>query len=843
MPEITASHLSFGRFELRPDLRELRVDGTPAKLGARAFDLLAVLAERRERTVSKNELLDLVWPGLVVEENNLQVHVSALRKLLGPASIATIPGRGYRFTAAPTAAEPVVVGAVPPPMPAPPAPARHNLPAATSALHGRDGDLADLRALLADHRLVTLVGAGGIGKTRLAQSAAVHALPLFRDGVWLVELAPLADPALVLDSVARVLGVPLPLAGGADALAERLDGRHLLLVLDNCEHLLDSTATLTQALLRGAPGLRILATSQQPLRLADEHVLRLGTLAVPLDGATATSTAADGDALTLFQERARAAQPRFALNDGNRAAAAEICRRLDGIPLAIELAAARIPLLGLEGLRQRLDDRFRLLTGGNRLAPRRQQTLHAALEWSHGQLADAEQAVFRRLGVFKGSFGLDAAQAVAADAGLDGWGVLEALSGLVDKSLVSAEPGELPRYRLFESPRAFALEQLAAAGETAATQRAHAQAVLVTFARSAEQRWTPSRADDARRRLADLDNLRAALVWASGADGDAVLHVALAGASAWFWSPVSLSTEGQNCCARALAVVGPAVPRELESALQIGFGRLAHQFDAQAELAALRRGAELCRQTGDLQGAYYALALLAKKLVWRHEPEVTERAIAEAAALWSPGWPPTLREPLLQARTYAFEAAGRPADGQPLMEELVALMRQHGDELQLNRALAELAESLFVQGKAEETIAARRELAARCSGQDSNEEHINAGNLAAVLAYAGRHEEGLALAREVSPALRRIDRLSQQLDHWALLALQDGRPLDAARAIGCSDAALAATGFGREMGELRAHDQVLQELRRQLPAPELERLLAEGAVLDTDTAVRLALGG
>src|SRR5882672_470153 len=416
----------FGRIEVRPAERVLLVDSKAAKLGARAFDLLLALVERRDRIVAKNELLDTVWPGLVVEENNLQVHISTLRKLLGPQVIATVPGRGYRFTAAPddsaarhavaavSAAAPAASWATPSAASAVAATAPlTNLPADLPPLYGRDEDLPALRALIEAHKVVTVVGAGGIGKTALAQALAHQLRGEFEDGVWLVELAPVADATLVATTVAGVLRVELGAAAPIETLAGELAASRMLLVLDNCEHLLLAVAELVSALRRAAPNVQLLATSQEPLKVAQEHAYRLSALALPAEAGI--ESARQAGAVALFEARARAAQPQFALNEKNLAAVVEVCRRLDGIALAIELAAARVPLLGIEGLRARLNERFRVLTGGARLALRRHQTLRAALDWSHGLLTHEEQTVFRRLGVFAGSFGLDSAQRVTAD--------------------------------------------------------------------------------------------------------------------------------------------------------------------------------------------------------------------------------------------------------------------------------------------------------------------------------------------------------------------------------------------------------------------------------------------
>ena len=370
----------FGLFEMQPDQRRLLIDGDPVALGSRAFDVLLALAERAGQLVTKIELLELVWPGVIVEENNLQVQISTLRKVLGPHAIATIPGRGYRLALAPDDAstEAARFESAPPATLAGSA-ALPDAPTESPALYGRAEDIAALSDLIRHHALVTVVGSAGIGKTRLAQ-AVVHELRNeFADGVVLVELAPLADPALVAVTVARALGLMVgDVRTAVDLAAQALAGRRLLLVFDNCEHLLASVDHMLAALRKGAPSVHIVATSQELLRHPDEHVYRLGTLALP-DEAT-VSSAREAGAVELFVARVQAVRPRFLLSDENVGAVVEICRRLDGLPLAIELAAARAPLLGVEGVRERLGERFRLLTAGSRLALLGNQTLRGA--WS-----------------------------------------------------------------------------------------------------------------------------------------------------------------------------------------------------------------------------------------------------------------------------------------------------------------------------------------------------------------------------------------------------------------------------------------------------------------------------
>ncbi len=348
------------------------------------------LTERRERIVSKNELLDVVWPGLVVEENNLQVQIWALRKLLGADVIATIPGRGYKFTAVlegdrkPMPAQ-AAEGTAPSAPPAARTPT--NLPAELP-LYGREADVQAVQRLVHEHRLVTITGAGGIGKTRLGQTVA-HALrDSFAQGVWLIELAPLADPALVAASVAQVLGHQLRSTSAPLAeLVMLLESQRVLLVIDNCEHLVEVVSPLAELLLGEAPGVHMLVTSQEPLRLPDERLYRLGTLGVPGEGEPVNAgQALEHGAVRLFVERTHALDARFVLDERNVQAVIDICGRLDGLALAIEMAAARVPALGVEGVRERLGERLRMLTAGSRIALRRHQTLRAALDWSHGLL-------------------------------------------------------------------------------------------------------------------------------------------------------------------------------------------------------------------------------------------------------------------------------------------------------------------------------------------------------------------------------------------------------------------------------------------------------------------------
>jgi predicted ATPase/DNA-binding winged helix-turn-helix (wHTH) protein len=436
----------FGAFELDAAAGQLRRDGRALPLRPRPFALLQVLVERAGRILSKDELLDAAWPGVVVEENNLQVQVSVLRKLIGVAAIETVPARGYRFAldvqhgdaiAAPTMAM-----------------------AGPDRLVGRDADLAALIAHVQQHRLVTITGPGGIGKTRLARAVLAAVQPLLSDaGAW-IDLSAVSDPALLVACVLDALGVAG--APDADRLVTHLRERQMLLVMDNAEHLLEPVAQLAAVLLARTPALRLLVTSQAPLRLPGEQQVRLEPLGLPASGAS-PDEARQAGAVALFFERAHACDGRLVLDAQSLPAVVEICRRLDGIPLALELAATRVPAFGLRGVASLLGERFRLLNAGHRTAPVRQQTLLAVYDWTYGLLSGDEQSVFRRLGAMAAPSTLqELAEIIAQSEGPgDAWQVFDRVASLVERSLVQMDDGDPPRYSLLESARAYALSKLA----------------------------------------------------------------------------------------------------------------------------------------------------------------------------------------------------------------------------------------------------------------------------------------------------------------------------------------------------------------------------------------------
>ncbi|WP_179401059.1 winged helix-turn-helix domain-containing protein [Burkholderia guangdongensis] len=536
--------------------REIRSNGEPMRIGSRAFDVLELLIEANGQLVSKDDIMRRVWPTTVVEENNLQVHIAALRKALGADRdlIRTVPGRGYRLVGLRGEAAsrpPDARRAAASPAPAVHVESIHREPmhreppsalatsltmmppprdaAGPTALVGREDAIADVLDGLERARVVTLVGPGGIGKTRIAAEVAARAESRYADGAVFVPLASVLDPRFALDALAGALG--LAQLGGAQSLESivaALAGRRLLLVLDNCEHLIDVAARIASAITSAHDRITVLATSREALRIPGERLHPVLPLDVPAEH-DARDAVLSASAVQLFVARVRAADPRFPLDARCIALVAAICRRVDGIPLAIELAAARAAVLGLEVLAEHLDDHFRLLTGGFRTALPRHQTLKATLDWSYRLLCDAERLLLRWLGVFLDGFSFDAAHQIVGSLGFSREELLDALGGLVAKSLVIRESAHgATRYRLLATTRAYALQQLEDNGEHKAAALAHARYFQTLITRAAPGHGD-RRADawhDTFRH--ELGNLRAALDWAFAPGGDLSVGVALA---------------------------------------------------------------------------------------------------------------------------------------------------------------------------------------------------------------------------------------------------------------------------------------------------------------------------
>jgi predicted ATPase/DNA-binding winged helix-turn-helix (wHTH) protein len=552
--------ITFGPFRLLPAQRALFEDDRPLRLGGRALDILIALAGSAGELISKDELVARVWPKTTVEDANLRVHIAALRKALGDGHagsryIVTVPGRGYCFVAPVERldeGDPSTTPSVEPYQ-------VQSLPAPLARMIGRREAVSALAAQLPRCRFVTIVGPGGIGKTTVALAVADRLVPAYADGVRFIDLTPLGDDQLVPNVLAFVLGQPIHSENPIPALTDHLRVKQMLLVFDGCEHVTEAAAALAEEVLRAAPKLHILATSREPLRAEGEHVQRLPPLAVPsqAEGRTATQ-ALEFPAVRLFVERASARLDTFELADADAPIVGDVCRRLDGIALAIELAAGHIDVYGLRGLAASLNERFGLLTSGRRTALPRHRTLAATLDWSYEVLPESERVLLRRLAVFAGPFTLQSASIVASTSGLEEAEVADRVGSLVAKSLITADiSGETVHYRLLDTTRGYAIEKLIASGELEAFSRRHAEYYRALLERADAETETLRTAEWLARYGWRLGNVRAALDWAFSPGGDVSIGVALTAASVPLWTLESLLVECRGRVERALASVQP----------------------------------------------------------------------------------------------------------------------------------------------------------------------------------------------------------------------------------------------------------------------------------------------
>jgi predicted ATPase/DNA-binding winged helix-turn-helix (wHTH) protein len=559
------------QWEIDLGRRELRSRGIPMPLGGRAFEIVTVLVQSATELVTKDHMMERVWPGAIVGEGTIHVHISAVRKALGPdrAMLKTVSGRGYRLLGSWTPQQregtaPPVYSPLTRTSGAPPA---NNFPPLITRLVGRAAACQSVRDLVSAYRVVTLTGPGGIGKTSLAVR---YLLPEFEDGGWLVELASLSDPGLVPSTVAATLGLQLTGEISAESVARAVGGRHLVLVLDNCEHVIDAAANLAETFTRLCPRTTIVATSREVLRIDGEAVYRVPPLEVPALGQAAPDTIMQYSAVELFVARTKALNAGFSPHAEDLASIAAICRHLDGMPLAIELAAASAAALGIAQVSAGLRDRFALLTLGRRTALPRHRTLRATLDWSHELLPETERQLLRRLAVFAGGFTIDAATAVMADAGLDAATVADCIANLVTKSLIALDPTpSVTRWTLLETIRAYGLQKLVESDESDDAQRRHAAFFRDLFALQARGARSSLSDDNLARHVREIDNVRAALDWSFSPAGDPAIGVDLTAAYAPVWRHLSQMSECRERCERALLSLEPHVTANMSLRMEL----------------------------------------------------------------------------------------------------------------------------------------------------------------------------------------------------------------------------------------------------------------------------------
>jgi len=554
--------LAFGHWEIDLARRELRAHDTPVPLGSRAFEVIEVLARSAGELITKERLIKEVWPNAIVEENTLLVHISAIRKALGTdrALLKTVSGRGYCLLGTWTrrerlaSAEPLdAVRIASPPV----RPFVTNAPAATTALIGRKIAVQELQVLVSAHRAVTLTGPGGIGKTKLA-IALMHSLfPTLDGDVWLVELASLSNAKLVASAVASVLELKAESEEiSAQTVARAIGSKKLLLVLDNCEHVIEGAAEIADAIVRACPHASIVASSREALGIEGECVYRVPPLDVPLENQDEPEVVLAHSAIQLFVVRMRELASGFDPQKADLPAINSICRRLDGIPLAIEFAAARAVTLGLSQVASRLDNLFSFLTDGRRTALPRHQTLRATLDWSHNLLPDSERCLLRRLACFSGGFNVEGALSIMGEDEQSEVALLESVSSLVTKSLVVLDESvPTGRWRLLDTIRAYALEKLNESTEHDVIARRHAAFFRGFFASATLDAQSQSGGDGIARYIREIDNVRAALDWAFSASGDESIGIVLTAAYVPVWLHLSLMVECRRRAERALAAL------------------------------------------------------------------------------------------------------------------------------------------------------------------------------------------------------------------------------------------------------------------------------------------------
>lgn len=820
--------IRIGRFEVYPGERLLQAAGKPVEIGARAFDLLLALAESPGRLVTKATLIERVWPRLVVDENNLPAQIASLRRVLGPGAIRTVPRYGYRLdlpvsrtSAGPEGAHAHDTGRL--------AGDSKGPVARGQPLVGRQADLAAIREALARERFLTLVGAAGVGKSRLAQELLALDLEAFGTNGAFVSLEPLDAVERVPAAIAVAFGLPATADGDPfHALGRSLDGLGVLLVLDGAEHLASALADPLGVLVAQASGLCILVTSQVPLGRPGESLYRLGPLPT-------------AEAATLFVRRAAQADQRFSLGPGNAALVEEICRKLDGNPLAVELAAARVPTFGLSALLGNLDDRLRLLRFAGRPDGGRHGMLQAAFDWSYGLLTSAEQRVFDRLGAFAGSFTLDTAARAVADASLDLPGAVDLVGRLADRSLIAMMPREPARYLMPETARCYARDRLESTGSRQHAERRMAEALLHVLDRAYDEYWSADEVLWLHHYEPELNNVRAALDWAR--HHDAGLAVALYG-SAWpLFVETDLHAESRAAHGEAVSLLRDSLPADRTAR----FWEAVATYDSERQFDRARYAAELAAalhaRSGGSRGRYYALLQLA--LNWRDDLDSANRALVLARSLEQPTWPSRLLAHGAVVEGGLLASAGRYAEARLALRRALNLALA-ASERQALAVTVQVVELDITSGAIEDALQLALPLAIslRHSGRRETRHELLALLFGALL-LAGEVEEARSAGIELYELAKRLDvgRRHESLDAMALLAAHSGRqPLAAQIAVAAESAHANRGQSARRPAAARVRAEVARLLDAALGTGWQARAGSAAHLLDEDDACQQALG-
>ncbi len=683
---------------------------------------------------------------------------------------------------------------------------RHNLPLQLTTFIGRGNELHELRRLLDTKRFVTLTGVGGAGKTRLALEVAIRAQDAYPDGAWLVDLTPIKDGHLVASVFGSTLGLhERPRQPIAETLLEYLRGRHSLLVIDNCEHVIGDCAGLVDTILRSCPGVTLLATSREPLRVSGETVWRVASLAVPDPHALIDlRELAQYEAVGLFLDRAQLAAPGFEINAQNASAVAQLCRRLDGIPLAIELAAARAGSMSPDQILNRLQNRFELLTGGSRAGPARHRTLQSALDWSHDLLPDAERRLFRRLSVFAGSFSLEAVEQVCANRDLEVEAIAGLLGSLVDKSLVvaSVEGSEPIRFRMLETLQQYGQARLAEHGEVERLNRSHSE-FFVSLAQEASPKLNGREQQVWHRRLAqDVSNLRLALEWTSGYEPDANLRliIALTG----FWYLDGLVEEGDGWFKRALGTY--SVRNRLRAEALARGGLVSYwRDDIDSASARWHECLEIYRELDDREGVGQGLRWVGELKEWQGDLEQARRCFDGSLAIATEVDDEASVADILRQLGRLAMKEGDHEKAREYLQDSLAYHKRIGDNRLVNIALGYLGLNA-----------------------------IDRGDFAAARSHL---EEGLATARVLDFTIG----LATPLMYFAALAAAQGHPSRALRLSGASDALAASVGGVATQLTRQVVERWLDKSRLELGPRRSKAYWAEGRAMSRERAIEYAL--
>lgn len=735
----------------------------------------------------------------------------------------------------------------------------HNLPTNLTSFIGRERELALSKEKLEDARLLTLIGPGGTGKSRLSVQLGGEILPAFSDGVWLVELAPLADPNLIMQTVASVFGLrESPGRPLIDLVIDYFRAKQLLLLLDNCEHLIEACARLADQLLRQCPDLKIVASSREALGIHGETVYRVPSLSLPQDFQSPIDleSLTQYESVQLFVERASAANSNFMLTEENAASVAKVCRRLDGIPLALELAAARVKVLSVEQIAERLDDRFRLLTGGSRTALPRQQTLQALIDWSYDLLDEPEKVLFRRLAVFVGGWTLEAAESVCAGDGIESFEVLDLLTQLVDKSLVQVDDsGETVRYFRLETIRQYARQKLLESDETQTIRQRHLD-YFIQLSGWADENWISPRQQGTERRIrAEFDNYRAALAWTLENQPEDALQLISWVVFMGLWIFQGYMTEGHNWCQTAITHI-EALPSVEGDDLLYRKKMLARAWDfvsiATMNLGEHRVSKEasekcvaLAREMGDKKMLAIGLASFGIGAVYSGEPKLALEATEEAYALsqelnfdlglmWAINTMThiySVTEDKVQLKRYKKEAkallrrAGVPPNPAEVETELSAEALENGDKADALKHAEAAIELYYEVGDKYRATFFVSEVAHALRDQGELDDALVYYRRAIVLWQDFGHRSAMA----------------HQLECFAFIAIERGQRARAVKLFGAADALREVSNSVRTPAEQKEFEEAKASLQSNLNEEEFEKVWNAGRSLTMEQAIELAL--